>query len=171
MVNACSACLPLFKSNVTGKILFSNTIFYKTRPFLISHNLYKVDKVLGMNFCPLINDTFLQYRVIGQVKHHQPDFFKKNVIFKPLEVLIGIGMTACWFLPSKTQFQRTIDIFSIFYFSKSTLINTQHSASGTLWGWCCSQNITWNENALVELAESLVLVILKFSIKLHAILV
>ena len=58
-----------------------------------------------------------------------PNFFhKKVVIFIPLEVLAWV-MTACWVLRSGlTYFRRNMNISSIFYFSKSTSINTQYSS-------------------------------------------
>ena len=68
-----------------------------------------------------------------------PNFFQKKVgIFIPLEVLAWV-MTACWVLRSTLiYFWRNGNISVIFYFSKSTSVNTQYS--GTLWRWCCSQN-------------------------------
>ena len=58
-------------------------------------------------------------------------FFKKIGIFIPLEVLAWV-LTACWVLPSRLiYFWRNMNMFSVFYFSKSTSINTQHSS---LWG-------------------------------------
>ena len=58
-----------------------------------------------------------------------PNFFKKKVgIFIPLEVLARI-MTACWVLRSKlTYFWRNRNISNVFYFSKSTSMNTQYSS-------------------------------------------
>ena len=65
-------------------------------------------------------------------------------------------MTACWLQPSTlTYFWSNVNISSIFYFSKSTFINTQHS---DLWdthrGWWCSQKSSYNENAWTESAEN-----------------
>ena len=82
-----------------------------------------------------------------------PDFFQKVGIFIPLEVLAWV-MTACWVLPSRLiYFWRNMNISSIFYFSKSTSINTQYSS---LWDtlkmmlftkyltkWKCIGRITW----------------------------
>ena len=61
-----------------------------------------------------------------------PNFFPKKVwILIPLEVLAWVK-TACWVLRSGlTYFWRYMNISSIFYFSKSTSINTQYSS---LWG-------------------------------------
>ena len=61
-----------------------------------------------------------------------PNFFPKKVgIFISLEVLAW-EKTACQVLHSRlTYFWRNMDISSIFYFSKSTSINTQYSS---LWG-------------------------------------
>ena len=61
-----------------------------------------------------------------------PNFFpKKSVIFIPLQVLAWVK-TACQVLSSRlTYFWRNMNISSIFYFSKSTSINTQYSS---LWG-------------------------------------
>ena len=58
-----------------------------------------------------------------------PQLFPKKVgIFIPLEVLAWV-MTACWVLPSRlTYFWKNMNIFGIFYFSKSTSINTQYSS-------------------------------------------
>ena len=58
-----------------------------------------------------------------------PQLFPKKVgIFIPLEVLAWV-MTACWVLRSRlTYFWRNMNISSIFYFSKSTSINTQYSS-------------------------------------------
>ena len=58
-----------------------------------------------------------------------PQLFPKRVgIFIPLEVLAWV-MTACWVLCSRlTYFWRNMNISSIFYFSKSTSINTQYSS-------------------------------------------
>ena len=58
-----------------------------------------------------------------------PNFFQKKVeIFIPLEGL-GWVMTARWVLCSRlVYFWRNMNISSIFYFSKSTSINTQYSS-------------------------------------------
>ena len=68
-----------------------------------------------------------------------PNFFQKKVgIFVPLEVLAWV-MIACWVSCFRlTYFCRNMNISSIFYFLKSTSINTV--AYGTLWKWCCSQS-------------------------------
>ena len=61
-----------------------------------------------------------------------PTFSKKVEIFIPLEVL-ALVMTACGVLRSRlTYFWGYMNISSIFYFSKSTSINTQLFSS--LWG-------------------------------------
>ena len=55
-------------------------------------------------------------------------FQKKVGIFMPLEDLAWV-MTACWVLRSRlTYFWRNMNISSIFYFSKSTSINTQYNS-------------------------------------------
>ena len=61
-----------------------------------------------------------------------PTFFPKKVgIFIPLEVLAWVK-TACQVLRSRlTYFWRNMNISNVFYFSKSTSINTQYSS---LWG-------------------------------------
>ena len=58
-----------------------------------------------------------------------PQLFPKKVgIFIPLEVLAWV-MTACQVVRSRlTYFWRYINIPSVFYFSKSTSINTQYSS-------------------------------------------
>ena len=58
-----------------------------------------------------------------------PNFLPKKVgIFIPLEVL-ALVMTAYWVLHSRLiYFWRNTNISSIFYFSKSTSINTQYSS-------------------------------------------
>ena len=58
-----------------------------------------------------------------------PQLFPKKVgIFIPLEVLAWV-MTACRVLRSRlTYFWRYMNISNIFYFSKSTSINTQYSS-------------------------------------------
>ena len=57
-----------------------------------------------------------------------PTFSRKVGIFIPLEVLAWV-MTACRVLRSRlTYFWRYMNISSIFYFSKSTSINTQYSS-------------------------------------------
>ena len=58
-----------------------------------------------------------------------PQFCSKKVgIFIPLEVLAWV-MTACWVSRSRLiYFWRNMNISSIFYFSKSTSINTQYSS-------------------------------------------
>ena len=70
-----------------------------------------------------------------------PKLFPKKVgIFIPLKVLAWV-VTACWVSRSRLiYFWRNINMFSIFYFSKSTSINHNTVAYGTLWRWCCSQN-------------------------------
>ena len=62
---------------------------------------------------------------------------KRVEIFILSEVLAWV-MTACWILHSSLiYFWRHMHISSIFYFSKSTSINTQTVAYGTLSRWCC----------------------------------
>ena len=58
-----------------------------------------------------------------------PKLFPKKVgTFIPLEMLEWV-MTACWVLPSRfTYFWRNLNISGIFYFSKSTSINTYYSS-------------------------------------------
>ena len=58
-----------------------------------------------------------------------PKLFPKKVgIFIPFKVLAWV-MIACWVLPSRlTYFWRNLNTFSIFYFSKSTLINAHYSS-------------------------------------------
>ena len=57
-----------------------------------------------------------------------PTFSKKVGIFIPFEVLVWV-MTACQVLHSRLiWFWRNMNICSIFYFSKSTSINTQYSS-------------------------------------------
>ena len=58
-----------------------------------------------------------------------PQLFPKKIgIFIPLEVLAWV-MTVCQVLRSRlTYFWRYMNISSIFYFSKSTSINTQYSS-------------------------------------------
>ena len=56
-----------------------------------------------------------------------PKFFKKVGIFIPMEVLAWV-LTACWVLRSRlTYFWWNMNISSVFYFSKSSSINTQYS--------------------------------------------
>ena len=63
-----------------------------------------------------------KYYIIPQL------FQKKLEIFIPLEVLAWV-MTTCWVLGSRLIYLwRNMHISSIFYFSKSTSINTQHSS-------------------------------------------
>ena len=84
-----------------------------------------------------------------------PQLFPKKVgIFIPLEVLAWV-ISACRVLRSRlTYFWRCMNISSIFYFSKSTSINTQYSS---LWDtlkmmlftkylikWKCIGRISWN---------------------------
>ena len=58
---------------------------------------------------------------------------KKDEIFILLEVLACV-MTACWILHSSLiYFWRNMHISSIFYFSKSTSINTQYSSLWDTW--------------------------------------
>ena len=63
---------------------------------------------------------------------------KRVEIFILLEVLACV-MTACWILHSSLiYFWRNImHISSIFYFSKSTSINTQYSSLWDTLNWCC----------------------------------
>ena len=58
-----------------------------------------------------------------------PNFFWRKVgIFIPLEVLAWV-MSACWVSRSRLIYSwRNMNMFSIFYFSKSTSINTQHNS-------------------------------------------
>ena len=88
-----------------------------------------------------------KYNIIPQL------FPKKAGIFIPLEVLTWV-MTAYWVLHSRLiYFLRNMNISSIFYFPKSTSINTQYSS---LWDtlkmllltkylikWKCIGRISW----------------------------
>ena len=84
-------------------------------------------------------------------------FPKKVEIFITLEVLVWV-MTACWVLHSRLiYFWRNMNISSIFYFSKSTSINTQYSS---LWDTLemmlfTKYLIKWNALAELELAFSI----------------
>ena len=102
-------------------------------------------------------EQFSQTRLKGALDKFNiiPQLFPKKVgIFIPLEVLAWV-MTACRVLGSRlTYFWRYMNISSIFYFSKSTSINTQYSS---LWDtlkmilftkylikWKCIGRISWN---------------------------
>ena len=57
-----------------------------------------------------------------------PNFFQKSWDFYIFRSFLMV-MTACWVLHSRLiYFWRNVDISSIFYFSKSTSINTQYSS-------------------------------------------
>ena len=83
-----------------------------------------------------------------------PDFFfQKSWDFYTIRS-VGMAMTACWFLPSSsTYYWRNVNISSMFYFSKSTLINTKHSGIWYTLGmklftkylikWICIGRISW----------------------------
>ena len=76
-------------------------------------------------------NTYLNQRGTGKYNTIPQLFPLKVGIFIPLEVLAWV-MTACWALRSRLiYFWRNMNMFSIFYFSKSTSVNTQHSS---LWG-------------------------------------
>ena len=69
-----------------------------------------------------IKDASDKFNIIPQ------PFPKEFGIFIPLEVLVWV-MTVCWVLHSRLiYFWRNMNISSIFYFSKSTSINTQYSS-------------------------------------------
>ena len=76
-------------------------------------------------WCLVIKGALDKFNII-------PNFFQKKVgIFIPLKVMAWVK-TTCRVLRSRlTYFWRNINISSIFYFSKSTSINTQYSS---LWG-------------------------------------
>ena len=81
-----------------------------------------------------------------------PKFLKKVVIFIPLKLLAWV-MTASWVSRSRLTYF-WMNMSSIFYFSKSTSINTQY---GSLWDTLKMMLFTKyiiNENALAELAEN-----------------
>ena len=95
-----------------------------------------------------------------------PNFFPRKVgIFIPSEVLAWVK-TACRVLRSRlTYFSRNMNISSIFYFSKSTSINTQYSS---LWGtlkmmlftkylikWKRKGRISWNFRYLFDFKSSI----------------
>ena len=62
------------------------------------------------------------------IDNHPQLFPKKVEIFMPLEVLAWV-MTACWVWRSRLiYFWRNMNTSSLFYFSKSTSINTQYSS-------------------------------------------
>ena len=97
-----------------------------------------------------------------------PNFFpKKFGILIPSEVLAWVK-TACRLLHSRlTYFWRNMNISSIFYFLKSTSINTQYSS---LWGtlkmmlftkylikWKCIGRISWNFRYLFDFKSSIYL--------------
>ena len=98
--------------------------------------------------CVYIKGALDKFNIIPQL------FSKKVGIFIPLEVLAWV-MTACRVLCSRlTYFWRYMNISSIFYFSKSTSINTQYSS---LWDtlkmmlftkylikWKRIRRISWN---------------------------
>ena len=94
-----------------------------------------------LNLIHIWNYLFLQINLSLTILFHKklkgaldkfniiPQVFPKKVgIFIPLEVLAWV-MTACRVLCSRlTYFWRYMNISSIFYFSKSTSINTQYSS-------------------------------------------
>ena len=99
-----------------------------------------------------------------------PNFFPKKVgIFIPLEVLAWVK-TTCQVLRSRLTYSwRNMNICSIFYFSKSTSINTQYSSLlGTLKmmlftkyliKWKRSGRISWNFRYWVDFKSSIELAI------------
>ena len=101
---------------------------------------------------------------------------KKVGIFIPLELLAWV-MTACKVLRSRlTYFWRYMNISSIFYFSKSTSINTQYSS---LWDtlmmmlftkylikWKCIGRISWNFRYEFDLQSFTELDIKKIDVRL-----
>ena len=94
---------------------------------LVAHPLWhhrRWAKQKNLIFYSLIKGTMDKFNIIPQL------FPKKVGIFIPLAVLAWV-MTACRVLCSRLiYFWRNTNIYSIFYFSKSTLINTQY---GSLW--------------------------------------
>ena len=86
---------------------------------------------LGTNFLEKFHNRLASFDFKGALDKCNiiPNFFQKKVrIFIPLEVLAWV-MTACWVLRSRLiYFWRNLNISSIFYFSKSTSINTQYSS-------------------------------------------
>ena len=100
-----------------------------------------------------------KYNIIPQL------FSKKVEIFIPLEVLAWV-MTECWVLHSKlTYFWRNMNVSIIFYFPKSTSINTQYSS---LWDtlkmmlftkylikWKCIGRIGWKFQCRFDLKSSI----------------
>ena len=80
------------------------------------------EKTLNVTFVIIFKGAMDKFNIIPQL------FPKKVGIFIPLEVLAWV-MTACRVLRSRlTYFWRYMNISSIFYFSKSTSINTQYSS-------------------------------------------
>ena len=87
-------------------------------PFLISNHPQSYKCLYCNNFKGALD----KFNIITQL------FPKKVGIFLLLEVLAWV-MTACQVLRSRlTYFWRYMNISSIFYFSKSTSINTQYSS-------------------------------------------
>ena len=73
----------------------------------------------------LVNGVLDKYNII-------PRFFsKKSWDFYSIREVLALLMTTCWFLPANlTYFWRNINTSSIFYFSKSTSINTTQWSMG-----------------------------------------
>ena len=122
----------------------------------------KKKKKKGLMISPFIikfKGALDKYNIILQL------FSKKVGVFIPLEVLVWV-MTACWVLRSRlTYFWRYMKISSIFYFSKSTSINTQYSS---LWDtlkmmlftkylikWKCIAIISWKFRYWFNLKSSI----------------
>ena len=116
--NCCFSCdFGLFLFLLLCNVFLNTCIFNQSVIFL-----------QGKAFCCtelLIKWALDKFNIIPQL------FPKKVGIFIPLEVLAWV-MTACRVLRSRlTYFLRNMNISSIFYFPKSTSINTQYSR---LWG-------------------------------------
>ena len=105
-----------------------------------------------------------------------PNFPKEVVIFIPLELSAWV-ITACWVLLSRLiYFGRNMNISSIFYFPKSTSINTQYSS---LWDalkmmlltkclikWKRSGRISWKFQYWFHLKSSIELDIKRYMLYL-----
>ena len=138
---------PLMRTRVKQKIPWKShvfTIFYVNIHFC----LYFTHKMTVSQFsraCSHYNVTVRSY-IKGALDKDNiiPQLFPKTVgIFIPLEVLAWV-MIACWVLHSRLIFfWRNVNIFSIFYCLKSTLINTEYSS---LWNTlvCVTDQETFN---------------------------
>ena len=123
----CSFCWFMF---VSGVYRYGASFVLKFRQEILKNGWVQVDPL----FCA---QTRVKSSSLGTyvLKGHwtsitSSNFFQKKRIriFIPLEVLAWV-MIACWVLRSRlTYFWRNMNISSIFYFSKSTSINTQYSS-------------------------------------------